>query len=53
MTEKIFGCLLIASPFITLFVWMWKESGIKVALLVYGIALLILSIIGMGVYFVS
>jgi hypothetical protein len=48
--KEIIGGLIIASPFIALFVWMWKESGLAVAVKVYLLTIILGAYLALGIY---
>ncbi len=50
---NILGYFIISLPFIALFIFMVKDSGIKTALSVTGLCILIITIIGIGAYLIT
>ena len=52
MLLHILGILLIFGVFVGMFAMIWKQSGFKIALLVYGVTAVIIGVIGLGVYLI-
>jgi len=47
---KILGLIIIAMPFIAMFLWIWKEAGFVVAAKVFGATAFIVGTASLGVY---
>ena len=47
---QVLGALLLSSPFVAVFAWMWHEGGLLVAIGLYVVVALIVGVIMAGVY---
>jgi hypothetical protein len=47
---NILGWFLLSLPFIVVFIWGWKMVGLKIILAIFGLVLLIIITVSLGVY---